>query len=472
MADTIQVVSWSLAQSCKLRTGDAAHETEAAFAAVGRAATYASYVGRPRGEFGLFGDVCVTSYTSAQVPPGLKGTRAAFPCGGFVLSESFRGVGGTGGLEAMCRACPANANGDRPAGCAGTIYQDPDSPATQAQLEAILSRLGLADACAEAFLPTTPIWYGLWARSPLSPPAVRLLGTVLGEMYAEDKAELRDAPGGGIPDHLPRLRQFLRATELAERHGLPLHVSLAPLGHTDLGYYTVFPHCPVCKAAAHLPRWRTTYPTQLHTCAVCGTAFPPAETASSERTDFADEALDLRRTLGERFPAFAKAYVMATGGVGEADAAEVVAFTEAWERERSEKLAAERRRHERKERYVRSVLYAGLHPTYDRGDDDGGDSDDDRRAEAADPGVAGTAYFDAAECEELLRRCEGRGFRVGAMFHSSKTEELSRYAYRRLSRPADVLAKWRAEGCNERFSVTVLVPDDVVDAWESGNRGG
>ncbi len=460
MSDTIQVVHWALERPCKLRQADAVQDPVLALTAVGRAQTYSDYLRRQSRGFGMFGDLCVTAITSADVPVHLKGRRVNYPCGGFVISDAFRDIGGGPGLTAMCRECPANTRGDRPAGCAGTLYQRPGSPETQAQLEGIISRLGLDAEFGEAFLPTTPVWYGLWARSPLSGPAVRLLRVIIGAMCEEDVAELeREGRAGTVRgDHLDELREFVRAAELAEANGLRLHVSLAPPGHTDLGWYTVFPHCPVCKAAARLPRWRREYPTALYACEACGTKYPPAETASSERDRY--ESSDLRDELGERFPAFARAYLVAQG-LSDADAAEVVARNEARERERQQKLADVRRRARRQDQFVRAVLFAGLHPVDDRDEDDGGSDGDD---------TGRLALFDATEFAEVLRRCEDKGINVLFMLHRSKAEQQDRYERPDKTRPLELLARWQAEGCRERFAATFGVQDALLDAFTAAGE--
>jgi hypothetical protein len=408
--------------------------------------------------------VCVTSYTTAQAPERLKDRSFTYPCDGFVIPDAFRDLGGAAGVLAMCGACPANAHPDRPAGCAGTLYQYPESAETQEQLERIIDRLGLADAVADAFPPTTPIWYGLWARSPLSPPAVRLLRTIIAAMRDEDARET----GTVRERHLPKLDRFVRAAELAEERDLGLHVSMAPPGHTDFGWYTVFPHCPFCKAAARLERWKRSYPTRLYACHACGTQYPPAETASSTRDDY--DRTDLRDVLDQRFTAFAASYLRAQGA-SEAEAAEIVESHEAWEREREERLERDRREARRQDRYIRAVLYAGLHPTYERDDDQ--DDDDDEQGEATDARTGsadeetGMAWFDAAEFAELLRRCQDRGVKVTWMFHRSASEELERSRSRLLARPLEVLAKWQAEGCREKFGAALRVAKEVLDAFEN-----
>src|SRR5262249_21328709 len=80
---------------------------------------------------------------------------------------------------------------------------------------------------------------------------------------------------------------------------LPLHVAAPPPGHTDFGTYTIFPHCPRCKAAAPLPRWQESYPDEPIDCSVCGHRYSPAATHRSQPMDEgAWEARELKHPLG------------------------------------------------------------------------------------------------------------------------------------------------------------------------------
>jgi hypothetical protein len=464
MADTIQIVRWAIRQGCRLRADDAVVEPSAALSAVGAAQTYAGYLGATSDGFGVFGDVCVTGYTFAKGPKDRKGNSYRYPSDGFVISETFKDLGGVDGLGAMCRQCPANGTHDRPAGCAGTLYQRPFSDETQEQLERIIDRLGLSAEFAEVFPQTTPIWYGLWARSPVSRPAMRLLRLIIAAIYEEDAA----APEEMSRTHLPELAAFVRAVRVAEERGLELRVSMAPPGHTDLGWYTVFPHCPFCKAEARLERWRRSYPTQLYVCEVCGTAYPPSEMASSTRDRY--DRRELSEILGTRFRAFAKIYLQSFGATP-AEADRIIDAQEAWERERKASIERDRLEARRQERYVRSVLYAGLHPSYDDDDEandvekpaepgkgDAGDDDNNKQT--------GFALFDAAEFAELLRRCHERGVKVTLMFHRSTSEDLDRWTFRAILKPLDVLAKWQSEGCGEKFGAGMQVPKAILDAFD------
>ena len=92
---------------------------------------------------------------------------------------------------------------------------------------------------------------------------------------------------------------FLAALRKSLDWELPLHVALAPLGHTDFGWYTVFPHCPRCKANAPVGRWKTEYPSEPHICQVCGNTFIPNENHSATKDDYDFESQSLKRQLGE-----------------------------------------------------------------------------------------------------------------------------------------------------------------------------
>ena len=394
MADTMQVVRWALKQSCALRTtAEAAREPSEALDAIAKARTISRYMGHASKGFGIYGDICVTSYTFASIEGPLSIRKAPtwhYPSSGFVVSKEFAGVGGLQGLVKMCQECPANTQSPRPAGCAGTIYQNPEWPAVQEQFEGIIARLGLEVAMGEAFPPTTPLWYGFWIQSPVPRRGLEVMAPIFERMLEEDRAEAEAKPEHARRNHVRELDSFVRALTLARDTGLELRVSMAPPGHTDLGYYTVFPHCPVCKAEARLARWKTRYPTQLYTCQACGNAYPPAETASSEKDDF--DLPELRQMLGdERFREFAASYLIAQG-VDAREAAKIVDGQEQWEEERQAKIAIEQRRSEREAAYVKAVLYAGLHPLTEEGDE-----------EEAGP------LFGAEEFAEILRRCEARG---------------------------------------------------------------
>lgn len=286
--------------------------------------------------FGVCGDICVTGCVYAKTPRNLvRGRGVRYPCSGFVISEELARVGGVEGLAAMCKQCPANVTPDRPAGCAGTISLRPGSAETQQQLDGNISALDLEAAVREAFLATQPWWYGFWARSPLAAPALKVLGAITERILHEGGAAAEANLDGVIDRHLVELESFGQALGIALTRRLDLHVSMDPPGHADFGFYTVFPHCPLCKAAARMARWQEEYPTQLYACHVCGTEYSPAQTVSSVRME---EEPELREMLGPKFREFARTHLMEQG-LSESEAAEFVEATEQAEADRQARLA-------------------------------------------------------------------------------------------------------------------------------------
>ncbi|HWE96516.1 MAG TPA: hypothetical protein VG269_21320 [Tepidisphaeraceae bacterium] len=436
MADTRQIVRWALEQTCGLRPAAAMCDPAEALNCTERASAFSEYTVQKGQGFGLLGDVCVTRYASAPTFKRFKGGGVlGYPHSGFVVSREFERVGGVEGLVNMCRRCPANATPARPAGCAGVILQNPDSPQRQQKLEGIISRLGLEAAVAEAFQKTQPLWYGFWVRSPLSAQAIDVLYAVISEILDEDTIEIARY----------ELRPFIDALRIAQQGRLKLHVSMSPPGHTDFGRYTVFPHCPACKAGARVEQWQKRYPTNLYTCHVCGTKYRPAETASSENEP--DDDPGLSEILGrEQFREFAKAYLIVQG-LSEIDAATAIEEMEHAADQRRAKDAEAALRAARKETYVQDVLYAGLHPVVGK---------------MHEKALCSSHLFAPGEFSELLRRCREKCVAVSLMFHRSDTDDLGRATYDLPTNPEEVFAKWKSEGCNELFGAWFNVPDDLL----------
>lgn len=450
MSDTIQVVSWTLGQTCALRSGAAYDVPHRALAAVSTAQQVAEYLDGPSDGFGIWGDVCVTgcSMTGFRGFEGLfpddnvfDAFSGSYPESGFLISETLGHVGGSEGLRAMCGACPANTSRRGvPAQCVGTLYQGGRS--VQAELESIIERLGLADAVAEHFLETTPIWYGLWTKSPLSNEAMRVLRRIARAML-DGKAVAARAPMA-LDSDVADLRAFARATELAEANGLPLFVQMSKPGHVDLGFHTTFPHCPTCKAEANLKRWQRKYPTELRACDVCGTVYSPAATASSERMNDEHEP-DLRQILGQqRFVAFAKEYLVSQGMTAAAAQQMVVEQEEKEERRRKD-LAAVHRKHRLTDEYLHAHVFVGLSPVYD----------------AEDTGKS-FPRFTATDYAEVLRRCQKLGLRVISIWHMSDDGDMDRHRVCGTDAPEQILHDWRKEGCWGLFFGTFEVPDELL----------
>jgi hypothetical protein len=453
MADTIQIVQWTLEMRCQLR-----HDEEAmicpgaATSAVSSARAYSKALRERRHGFGIYGNIYVSSYTFATCPGGRKAADSPYyPVSGFVISKEFESYGGTDGLRQMCSRCPANAQPQELARCVGTVPQWPDSPDTEEQLNRIINRLGLESAMANAFPATTPRWYGLWAVSPIPHASLGLLKTLLSEMLDEDREELESQNQRG-QDQIDEFRATLSAIDIAITERLNLHVRLLPLGHTDFGIYTVFPHCPFCKALAKVARWQREYPINHHVCHVCGTKFSPQETASSERMDW--DRIELRDLLGQaQFEDFAKAYLIANGESPNAAAA-IVQESEAAELRRQEQARHNQELERLRQRFLEQHVFAGL----DCLPAPAGNLDDEDACR--DEGCSG--WFSADNLAVVLQRCKKHGVRISMMQHSSATPDLDRFEMRNLKSPQDVLSKWVGEGCNERFHVVCRVPDSLV----------
>ncbi len=95
------------------------------------------------------------------------------------------------------------------------------------------------------------------------------------------------------------VRHFLNALKAAIDWELPVHVSLSPLGHTDLGWYTIFPHCHTVQGQRPGRPLEGKLPDNAHTCRACDHTFVPNEHHSSERDDVELDAQSLEKQLGE-----------------------------------------------------------------------------------------------------------------------------------------------------------------------------
>ena len=451
MADTRQIVRWALDQSCKLRKQGEAVTPDKALGAVDYARTYSHGLRNREGGFGVFGDIHVSWVTAGYRPGPKRQTRAAnYPAGGFIISEAFRDIGSPAELFAMCAPCSANTTPSDLAGCCGTLSQWPDSVETEAQIRSIIELLGIEADFQSGFPATTPIWYGLWAVSPVPAASLPLLRTIISEMREEDAREMEE----NNPADQRQLRDFalfVKAAELAEKHQLPLHVSLTPPGHTDFGFYTRFPHCPFCKAATRTPHWQRKYPSALYACHVCGREYSPAETAGEERME---EPAELRDMLGpSRFRQFANEYLIALGQTPE-NAALIVAETEAQEELRQQKLEAMRALHAKKDAYLAEHIFVGLASV----------SPPPGQSSQEDIPNPRNRWFDANAFAEVLRRCAAKGVVVTLMLHDSLDGKTDRNEMRtaNIPDPLALLDQWREEGCDGKFHASFNVPDKLV----------
>lgn len=283
MADTRQVMSWALERKCAFRIGEQWFLPDRTCTQLADLRTVAS----AKSDGWIVNGICVTSWTTEK---DNSGNIHNIPCSGFRTEERLGAVGGLAAALATCRACEANAKtelGIDVAGCFGHLDVRPDSEDLDRQLWGIIEQRKLEDRLRAAFLVTTPLWYGFWINSPLRRVQVEFLHELLDTACDHDDPQDKD------------VRHFLKALGAAVRWELPVYVSLAPLGHTDFGMYTVFPHCPRCKANAPVGRWKESYSNEPHECRVCGHTFNPDAHHSSERDEHDWDADRLEKQLGE-----------------------------------------------------------------------------------------------------------------------------------------------------------------------------
>jgi hypothetical protein len=286
MSDTYQIVRWALERPCPFRSGDQwflPHRTCSQLADLRTVACTAAQ-GR------VFKGICVTSWWVQQIPMT-----------GFRVEDRLRSIGGLSQAWKICGKCEANTKAEDAidiAGCFGWLCAEPSSQ----ELQHVLKDRKIEQQFFAAFPLTSPIWYGLWINSPLRTSQVELLHELLQGVFDQSQGQNRDK------------RHFLNALQAAREQHLPLHVSLAPPGHIDFGWYTVFPHCPRCKAETPLERWQSSYPKEPHSCRVCRHVFIPAEHHKSERYEEESESNKLEQQMGtEAYWQFVRAYLLHQG---------------------------------------------------------------------------------------------------------------------------------------------------------------
>ncbi len=224
------------------------------------------------------------------------------------VSDLLEPYGGLRAVTAACEACPANATRDIKggmAGCCGRLEVDPEDVELDRRIREAILATERYQAWKKAFKATTPVWFGFWTRSPLSPEQSRLLLEVLSRTFTRDRKR-----GRGIP-------RFLGALRTAVEQGLLLEVSLSPPGHNEAGFKTVYPHCPACKAEANVdPGLHDVYPPEPYTCPVCHHTFFPAATHEVEIEDGMANPVagDIEDVLtGEEARAFLRVWMIRSG---------------------------------------------------------------------------------------------------------------------------------------------------------------
>lgn len=435
MADTIQCVTWALAQTCPLRASGNWKDPSVALSTVGELHQWYDWKqSNHRHGFGVFEGICVTGVTCP-----VSDLAPCYPSSGFEILAKFSKYGGIEALKGLCGSCPANAGPDGIAGCTG-LFQQPFYKKDNEQLERIIDSLGLQKRVKNCFPTTKPLWFCFWMNSPLSPECVEILHQIILAIHAED-------PQKFSPSCKSRT-SFLAALQRSLTHGLEMHVSYSPPGHTDFGWYTIFPHCPRCKAEAPVKRWKRKYSEVEIVCPVCGKVYSPNSTASSTRDDYDND--DLRKTMGTvAFAEFAVRYLIALG-LSQEKAAEVVMKQEEYHSRQEQEMAQKREQHRQQQLYIENVICNGLK----------------NRSAGLDTDGRGW-LFSKVDFLELLRRCEAQQIHVLQIGHISSSGDLDEHVSVQgtAQHALKAFQRLEKEGCNEKFSANLHVPDDQVRRW-------
>jgi len=213
-------------------------------------------------------------------------------------------------------------------GCFGSLeVLYPGSGSFDDLLWSVIEKHDLEDKLRDAFRLTDPLWFGLWMDSPLDRKQCRCLLELLSKALPQLWEKPEDDPAGeplfgdvsfAFSDFNPAATYgreydlFFRALGAVLQHDLKLHVHVPPPGHTDMGFYTVFAHCPRCKAAADVPRWEEVKSCNYE-CTVCGHHYDPKTTYSSESSEYDSDANSLEKMLGDQYDDFVIRYGLLHG---------------------------------------------------------------------------------------------------------------------------------------------------------------
>ena len=341
MADTRQRVWWSLERACSLRTGEGWQLPLVTLQALSTLQQCSAALNKtnPAVVNGIW-------VTSNFVGRDAANNTVYIPSSGLKIDEIGQSHGGWETVRSTCAKCEANIlaiqqlgqptgtsklDAQRPAmvgGCFGSIeVMYPSSSSLDELLWKVIERYDLEDQLRDAFQLTDPLWFGFWMDSPLDRKQCRclldLLSKALPQLWEKPEddpaaepvfADVSFAFSGFNPakTYGREYAAFFKALEVSLQANLPLHVHIPPPGHTDMGCYTIFAHCPRCKAAADVPRWQDVQSCE-YTCSVCGHSFDPASTYSRETQDFDLDAESLETQMGADYDAFALEYARVRG---------------------------------------------------------------------------------------------------------------------------------------------------------------
>ena len=449
--DQSQRVVWSIDHKCPIRDRSAQQTPIQVEAAVGPIVEYEQALRGASDRDELVGDIVVTSVRSLSDPFQFAAERKLnFPDRGWNVKEELAAWGGANGVFSLCGECPANPGRLRLGACSGSLDMDPDSRALNELLQGSLESCGLEELHRSFFVPTVPLWYGLWIRRELEGEAQLALRQILEGLLEQGEVAEECLDHRGI-------RRLIEALDHAAVSGLTMQIELLAPGRQVLDLMNTFPHCPHCRASALDQVWQRPYPTSLQACSVCGSKFSPAETVSATRV------WDLSRSLYDelgclQYRELLQQY-LGRRGIQGADLISIQKRVEKTiEDERSFRLRLDALR-KRRHRYLETHVFFGLKSVPPPPSGVLNDPDETSEDEQT--------WFRADEFEALLNRVVSLGLTVRYMTHMGGEATLERHAWEGIDDPLHVFEQWKASGCQSKFSALLLVPQSVLGEEDS-----
>ncbi|WP_339909116.1 hypothetical protein [Symmachiella dynata] len=296
MTGTYQWVKWALQRPCLFKTGPQWFSPKNTASQL----LDLQLINSGESEGKLFDGIYVMCFKRKV---DANGVEFEIPELGHRLSASLIKDGLWKQAQHVCGQCEANVakqEMDEIVGCHGTLQIYPEWSGLDDVLRRIIEDKGLEARIRARFVETMPRWYGLWAMTPLSKEQCEILQILFGAWCDS---------GGPVDNGIP---EFLRALRVAIEKDIALQVSLAPPGHFDFGYRSVFSHCPRCKAGALYNPNRDDPGDDPRRCSVCGFEYSPKETGTTWELD---HSLNLLINLlgQESYKEFARSYLMHYG---------------------------------------------------------------------------------------------------------------------------------------------------------------
>ncbi len=430
-----QRVVWALDYACDLRPSGAKASAAGVRERLAKIKAYSTALRAPSIQGTLVGDVMVTGFGRDRALRGeLSPTIELYPETGFVVSQEFARWQGPTGLFDRCGRCPANLSVRGLAGCSGSLYRDPDSPRLEEALRTSWERIAPAHPDHRLETATTPIWYGLWAESPLPSESLGFYLSLFTSCRTDWEGDTRE------------LDQFLAALQHARKEGWAVRVELLPPSRRELDIVTIFPHCPRCRASALDQRWQQPVPTALQTCSTCGTRFSPAE--HTKRWRSSKQSRSLLSLLGEEaFFELNRTWLRGREVPPDAcDRYAQVLVAAAREEERNRAAVEERAKLEAK--LLDEWVFKGVEACSPPPDE----LEDSQR------------WFRPEAFEGVLRRAQANGLTVRYMSHWDTNPLLIRHLWESIDDSERVLRAWLAEGCRNRFCAIFVVPPEQLES--------